>query len=82
MIRLKLIKWGYTRRYQIKALFDTHPASPVILAQINRYYFVRQIYWDESDPIVGNVDLWKMEVLVNKELGLLEDYLNRRSLRR
>ncbi len=79
---MKLVKWGYARRYQIKALFDTHPSSPVILAKINHYYFVRRTYWSESDPVIGRDDLWQMEVLVNKELDLLEAYLNRKSLRK
>ena len=77
-----LIKWGYLKRDRIKALFDTHPSSPVIFGKVNQFYFIYRVHWHQSDPIVPTGDLGQMERLMNEELGSLKAYLNRKSLQK
>lgn len=77
MIPLKLLKWSYTKKYNIKAYFDLFPNSPVIFRQIKNYYFVYTVKWDDHDPIVKRTDLEEMEILLNTELDTYSFYLNR-----
>ncbi|WP_241773393.1 hypothetical protein [Bacillus sp. LL01] len=76
---LKLERYSYMKRNRLKAFFDHFPDSPVIFSKIGSYYFVYVIQWSEYDPIVLREDLEEMEWLINKELGLQEEYQNRRS---
>ena len=71
---MKLTKWSYTKRYNIKAQFDVFPNSFVIFRQIKDYYFVYTVNWSLGDPVVSKTALEKMEWLLNKELGTLENY--------
>lgn len=75
---MKLIKWSYTKRYHIKALFEEFPNSPVIFRKILGYYFIYTVHWSPQDPVVSKVCLEKMEVALNKDLGSLFEYENRR----
>ena len=74
---MKLIKWSYTKRYNIKAQFDVFPNSVVIFRQIKDYYFVYSVNWSKSDPVVSKTSLEQMELLLNKDLGTLESYSQR-----
>ncbi|WP_421385390.1 hypothetical protein ACOJQI_04565 [Bacillus salacetis] len=76
---LKLIKWSYSRRFNIKASFDSFPHSTVLFRRIKDYYFVYNVYWSTQDPIVVREDLVEMELLLNRELGSEKEYLNRGS---
>ncbi len=76
---MELLKWSYTKRYNIKAIFSTCPNSVVIFRQINDYYFVYVVNWSEKDPEVIKSDLEEMEVLINSELGTLTQYNKRKS---
>lgn len=74
-----MIQWVYTRRYNIKAVYDQFPHSNVIFRLINQYYFVYIVNWSEKDPVVTRDHLEKMEILLNKELGTEEFYRSRKS---
>ncbi|NHM29424.1 hypothetical protein [Neobacillus terrae] len=74
-----LIKWSYTKRYNIKGIFDRFPNSPVIFRQIKDYYFIYKINWDLDDPPVGREDLEEMELLLNEELGTSSYYFQRKN---
>ncbi|WP_066175776.1 hypothetical protein [Bacillus marinisedimentorum] len=76
---MKLINWEYSRRYNIKAVFDLFPGSLVIFRQIQDYYFVYIVNWSEQDPVVAKSHLLEMKRLLNEELGTLEEY-NRRKI--
>lgn len=75
---MKLIKWSYTKRYNIKAQFDEYPNSVVVFRQIKEYYFVYTVNWSMIDPIVTKNALEEMEWLLNKELGTQVGYLQRK----
>lgn len=79
MKEMQLLKWTYTKRYNIKAFFDIYPNSRVIFRQIGQYYFIYIVNWSEQDLPVLRSDLEKMELLLNRELGTEEAYLNRKS---
>lgn len=74
---MKMLKWSYTKRYNIKARFDQFPHSTVIFRKIKDYYFIYTISWSEEDNIVKRQHLKEMEMLLNKELGTIEFYLKR-----
>ncbi|WP_071459679.1 hypothetical protein [Bacillus massilinigeriensis] len=76
---MNLIRWAYTRRYNIKAEFDTFPHSNVIFRQIGSFYFVYIVNWSKEDPFVTRSDLEEMEELMNNDLGTGMDYKYRRS---
>ena len=76
---MKLVSWTYTKRYNIKAVFDRFPHSNVIFRLIHKYYFIRIVNWSEKDPPVQTTDLERMELLLNDELGTGPFYQNRRS---
>ncbi|KKB38250.1 hypothetical protein [Bacillus thermotolerans] len=76
---MRLVKWAYSRRYNIKAVFDKFPHSNVIFRTIHQFYFVYIVNWSEKDPVVTRKDLEEMELLLNEEMGTLMFYLRRRS---
>lgn len=78
---MELIKWSYTKRYNIKGLFDAYPNSVVIFRKIKNYYFVYTVQWSMRDPVVTKTALEEMEWLLNRELGLAEDYGGRKPFR-
>lgn len=76
---MNLVSWTYTKRYNIKAVFDRFPNSNVIFRFIHTYYFIYIVNWSDRDPPVEKVDLEQMELLLNDELGTGRFYRNRRS---
>ncbi|RHW42211.1 hypothetical protein D1B31_06165 [Neobacillus notoginsengisoli] len=78
---MKLVSWSYTKKYNIKAIFDKFPCSLVIFRQIKEYYFVYTIKWNPLDPQVRRADLENMETLLNSELGTLENYQKRKAIK-
>ncbi len=76
---MKLISWTYTKRYNIKAIYDIFPHSNVIFRLIHNYYFIYIVNWSEQDPPVEKKDLVQMELLLNDELGTGHFYRNRKS---
>ncbi|KAA0546598.1 hypothetical protein FZW96_15265 [Bacillus sp. BGMRC 2118] len=74
-----LTDWGYTKKKNIKAMFDYCPNSTVIFRQIQDYYFIYLVNWSNSDPLISKNELVNMEILLNKELGTLEAYERRKS---
>ena len=79
---MKLTKWSYTKRYNIRAHFDEYPNSIVVFRQIKNFYFVYTVKWSLSDPIVSKITLEQMELLLNRELGTEEYYLKRKHVQR
>ncbi|WP_083802856.1 hypothetical protein [Bacillus sp. SG-1] len=76
---MKLNKWSYSKRNNIKASFNSFPHSIVLFRRIKDYYFVYNVYWSTHDPIVSREHLVEMEILLNRELGTEQEYINRRS---
>lgn len=76
---MKLVSWTYTKRYNIKAVYERFPHSNVIFRLIHTYYFIYIVNWSEKDPPVTKTDLERMELLLNDELGTGQFYRNRRS---
>ncbi|PWW17521.1 hypothetical protein DFO73_12519 [Cytobacillus oceanisediminis] len=76
---MKLIRWSYMRRNQVKGVFDCCPDSFVIFKRIKNYYFIHSVDWKECAQIIKKEQLEEMEYLLNKEMGFLEGYLRRRS---
>ncbi|MBS4179283.1 hypothetical protein [Lederbergia citrea] len=79
---MKILKWSYTKRYNIKARFDQFPHSEVVFRQIKDYYFIYTVFWSKEDPAVERPHLEEMEVLLNRELGTLDCYLKRTALQK
>jgi hypothetical protein len=79
---MKLTKWSYTNRYNIKALFDMYPNSLVIFRQIKNYYFVYTVQWSLKDPVVTKNALEEMELLLNQEIGTDKEYRQRKHFRK
>lgn len=75
---MKLVQWSYAKRYNIKAIFDEFPHVVVLFRQIGGYYFIFSMKGLTSEHIPCRRDYVKMEYLLNKELGLLEAYKERR----
>ncbi|GLY11760.1 hypothetical protein ACP2W0_19100 [Pseudobacillus badius] len=76
---MRLERWAYSRRYNIKAVFDKFPHSNVIFRTINHFYFIYIVNWSEKDPVVTRSDLEQMELLLNEELGTGSFYQQRKS---
>ncbi|OCA90772.1 hypothetical protein A8F94_02535 [Bacillus sp. FJAT-27225] len=76
---MRLVKWSFTKRYNIKGIFDTHPNSLVIFRQIKDYYFIYTVKWDITDPPVNRANLEQMEYLLNVEMGTIEYYQQRKA---
>ena len=74
---MQLVKWSYARHYNIKAVFDRFPNSPVVFRKIRDYYFIYTVHWTRADPPVQREDLEQMERLLNRELGTELYYLSR-----
>ena len=76
---MQLVKWSYTKKYNIKGVFDSHPNSLVIFRQIKNYYFIYTVNWDSGDPPVTRADLEEMECLLNCEMGTIDFYRKRKA---
>lgn len=81
-MKMEIIKWSYTKRYNIKARFDQFPHSEVIFRQIKGYYFIYTVYWTRGDRVVTRQHLEEMELLLNRELGTIDEYLKRTALKK
>ena len=75
---MKLQTWSYTRRYQIKAIFDAFPHVTVLFRQIGNYYFIFSMKGLTKDHLPGRREYVQMEYLLNKELGLHDAYRQRK----
>lgn len=78
---MKMTYWEFAKWGRVKAKFDKFPNSTVIFKLINSYYFVYTVDWSKMDCVIEKVDLEVTELLINKELGLEEEYLNRKGLK-
>lgn len=76
---MKLIQWSYTKRYQVKAIFDEFPDMILIFRTIGSYYFVFTTKGSLVDRYPTRKDYVEMELLINEELQTLPAYINRKS---
>ncbi|MCM3092327.1 MULTISPECIES: hypothetical protein [unclassified Cytobacillus] len=76
---MKLIKWSYMRRNQVKGLFDCFPDAIIIFKRIRNFYFIHSAEWRENPQLIGKEQLEEMEYLLNQEMGFLHGYLQRKS---
>ncbi|RNF40421.1 hypothetical protein [Planococcus salinus] len=75
---MKLVNWSYAKRYNIKAIFDDFPHVVVLFRQIGGYYFIFSMKGLTPEHIPTRRDYVKMEYLLNKELGMLTAYKERK----
>lgn len=75
---MKLIQWSYAKRYNIKAIYDEFPHVVVLFRQIGGYYFIFSMKGLTPEHLPNRRDYVKMEYLLNKDLGLLEAYKERK----
>lgn len=79
---MKIIHWSYTRKYQVKSVFDLFPDKVAVFRQINGYYFIYTIKSQDSIELRSRKHYVQMEYLINKELGTLTAYKNRKALQK
>ncbi|QHJ71230.1 hypothetical protein [Planococcus halotolerans] len=75
---MKIVNWSYAKRYNIKAIFDEFPHVVVWFRQIGGYYFIFTMKGLTPEHIPTRRDYVKMEYLLNKDLGMLEAYKERK----
>ena len=75
---MKMINWEYAKWGRVKARFDKFPNSTIIFRLIKSYYFVYTVDWSETDHVITRTDLEKAELLINRELELGAEFLNRK----
>lgn len=76
---MKIMYWEFTKRGGVKVRFNKFPNSTVIFRLINSYYFVYTVDWSKMDCVITRTNLEKAELLINRELGLEREFLNRKS---
>lgn len=76
---MKLVRWSYMRRNQVKGLFDCFPEAVIIFKRIKNYYFIHSAEWTGSPQLIAKQQMEEMEYLLNKEMGFLRGYLKRKS---
>ena len=76
---MKLVQWSYTKKYQVKAIFDDFPGMVIIFRTIGSYYFVFTTKGNGSDTFPKRKDYVEMELLLNEEMQTLPFYIARKS---
>lgn len=79
---MKLIKWSYKKRNNIKAQFDVFPYSLVLFRKIKNYYFVYTVQWSDKDPVITKTELEEMEIILNQEIGADKEYQQRKQYKK
>lgn len=75
---MKIVNWSYAKRYNIKAIFDEFPHVVVLFRQIGGYYFIFSMKGLTPEHIPSRRDYVRMEYLLNKDLGMLNAYKERK----
>ncbi|CDQ18354.1 hypothetical protein SAMN05192559_109108 [Halobacillus karajensis] len=78
-INIQLERWSYSKRKMVRGYFDKYPNSTVYFRRIRDFYMVYMVDWDEGDPLIKKEDREIMQQLINKELGRLKAYEQRKS---
>ncbi|GKV57504.1 hypothetical protein NCCP2222_34510 [Sporosarcina sp. NCCP-2222] len=78
---MKIDHWAYARKYQIKCVFDKYPSTVFLFRRVADYYFIFSSSGIDVNEIPSPKDYVRMEYLLNKELGTLQAYRNRKRLR-
>ena len=76
---MKLIQWSYTKRYQVKAIFDKFPDMILIFRTVGSYYFVFTTIGTVSHSYPSRKNYVEMELLINEQLQTLPAYIQRKS---
>lgn len=76
---MNLIQWSYTKKYQIKAIYDVFPDTVFIFRSIGSYYYIFTTKGIVSNEGPSREDYVKMELLLNLELDSLPAYLNKKN---
>ena len=76
---MNLIQWSYTKKYQIKAIYDVFPDTVFIFRSISSYYYIFTTKGIVSNEGPSREDYVKMELLLNSELDSLPAYLNKKN---
>lgn len=74
---MKLLQWEYTRKYQVKCIFDEFPHTVFIFRKVKDYYFLFSMSGLDKHAVPTKKDYVRMEYLLNKELCLLDAYRQR-----
>jgi len=77
---MRILHWSYTRKYQVKTVFDLFPDTVVIFRQIHGYYFIRSMKGLDPSSLPERKHYVQMEYCINKELGTLSAYKSRKAL--
>ena len=67
------------RRNQVKGLFDCFPEAVIIFKRIRNFYYIYSAEWKGRPQLIAKQQLEEMEYLLNKEMGFLRGYLQRKS---
>ena len=76
---MRLIQWSYTKKYQIKAIFNDFPDMIFIFRSIGNYYFIFTTKGTSHDTFPSRKNYVEMELLLNEELQTLPAYIARKS---
>lgn len=76
---MEILNHSYKRKGSIEFMFDKFPLSKVVFFPIKQYYFIKFIKWDHHDPVVKTEDLEEMQLQVNKFLGCIDYYMERKA---
>lgn len=74
---MKLLHWEYTRKYQVKCIFDEFPHTVFIFRKIKDYYFLFSMTGLDKQAVPTEKDYVQMEYTLNKELYSLDAYRQR-----
>ncbi|MFD1203703.1 MULTISPECIES: hypothetical protein [Sporosarcina] len=74
---MKILQWEYTRKYQVKCIFDEFPETVFLFRRVKDYYFLFSMNGLNKNAIPERKDYVRMEYLLNKELCTLDSYRNR-----
>ncbi|SEA46552.1 hypothetical protein SAMN05421743_1053 [Thalassobacillus cyri] len=76
---MKLIRWAYDRRGVVRGYFDQFPNTTFYLKRIRNYYFLCAVDWSKSDPEITEEHREEINILINRELGREQAYLQRKT---
>ncbi|GEN82657.1 hypothetical protein SLU01_09690 [Sporosarcina luteola] len=75
---MKLLHWEYTRKYQVKGIFDEFPETVFLFRRVKDYYFLFSMSGLDQHAIPSKKDYVRMEYILNKELYSLDAYRQRK----
>ena len=76
---MKLMQWSYTKRYQVKGIFDKFPDMIIIFRTIGSYYFIFTTVGSVNNSYPTRKDYVEMELLINEQMETLPAYIKRKT---